>query len=147
MARARLLGHIQRLRLHPISRSTTVWDEEADEPYDGGAAYGSAILVPVQLEYSSARGRAPGQGGPKVEAVARATCLRRDAVRLGWTPADGDRVTAILEPDDAENADGEAVELYVAKVLAKGKTHHGAELWTVELRDRAPARAPSESSS
>lgn len=147
MALARLLGHVQRLRVHPVRRSTTVFDDEAGEPFAGGLDYeATPILVRVQLEYSSARGRTPSQGGAVIPVVARATCLYRDAVRLGWTPTDGDRVVAVLEPGDADDAPGAPVELYVGQVWRKGKTHHGGELLVCGLRDRQPVRNASEGS-
>lgn len=139
MARARLLGLVQRLRIHPIDREGTIYDEEGGEPYTG-TREGRAILLPVQLEWSTAGGRQPGQGGPRLPAAAQAACLSLDARRLGYTPADGDRVSAVLDPDGTETE----VALYVTRSRAKGKTHFGSETIVIELADRAPARDANE---
>lgn len=141
MARARLLGHVQTLRVHPIDRSTTVWNENAGEPF-AGTQEADPVLIPVQLEWDAAGGRAPGQGGARVRALAVAVALARDARRCDWTPTDGDRISAVIEPDGCE----EAVNLYVAGARRKAKTHYGAETWRIVLSDRSPAREPTTAS-
>lgn len=139
MARARLLGAIQRLRVHRIDRASTVMDEEAGEPY-AGTVERPPIEVPSQFDWLTAKGRTAGQAGPRLPAQATAVVLTSVARRLGWDPTEGDRLSAVLERDGTETP----CALYVLRARTRAKTHHGAETWLVEWGDRQPTREGTE---
>lgn len=140
MSRERLLGRIQRIRVHRVDRDATIMDEEAGEPYADGLEEMPAIVLDSQFEWASAKARTPAQGGPRIIAAATAVVLCEQATRLEWEPTDGDRVSAVIEPDGSELD----VNLFVMRARTKGKTRRGLGHWLIELGDRAPVRASSE---
>ena len=139
MARARLIGWIQRLTIEPIARAATHVDSLADEPY---ASIGRAdtIQLCAQLEETRRNSRQPGQSGARLPTRLSIVFLTREVRASGWSPQDGDRVTEIA---DRNGANARAVNLYVTAPQHTAKTNYGNELTQVELVNR-DSRQPNE---
>lgn len=139
MARARLLGHVQRVTVEPINRANTQVDELAGEPFTN-IARDAQVVARCQLDTSRENDRSAGQGGARRKIQGAITFLTRE-LRGVWEPADGDRIVLVAD-EDGSNA--RVVNWYLRGTHFQGKTRRGNELIVADVTDRQPARASSE---
>lgn len=140
--RARLLGHVEQLRVEPVDRAGTLLEDDGDQ-IAGAVARLPAVELPAQYDETVAGVRRFGQDGAELPLAAVATFLMRDVRAAGWLPDTGDLVTRI-DRTAGVTPDERTVALYVVRAYASGKTRYGSELIVCELTNERPTRAQTE---
>lgn len=102
----------------------------------------ATIRLRAQLDWqateSRSRGMPPGTGAAP-QSIAVATFSEREMRRAGWTPNDGDRVTAITARDGTTIT----TDLYVSDADRSGAWPSRDSTWVVKLIDGGPGRKVS----
>ncbi len=124
----------------PINRAATVTDSLAQEP-TAHLDRAAAIRILGQVDETNENARTPGQGGATLPDRVMITFKSTDLVRLGWTPANGDRLSKI---EDKDGSNPREKNLYATEAHNLGKMGRRATLVVVSFETRSPRRSVVE---